>query len=167
MVDVWEPISLGRYRISSFDHHDHHIISGGLVASTFIHKAWDRALSSYEHRVNLYNLRVAEGIQPSTPYINFFSIDHQEMFLSFMNLGYLIITCLLYFFMVKREVCINVCMHVCAWLILSWMTTDIHDPLFDLSSILPESISTEACIDYLQSDQCPPLWLCQLRDPSL
>jgi hypothetical protein len=44
------------------------------------------------------------GLQPSTLGIDFFNMEVQERFLVGMNIGYLLITCALYFFMRRREV---------------------------------------------------------------
>lgn len=50
-----------------------------------------------------YNLRVEQGLQPSTPFINLYSTDTQELLLVFMNVGYLVIACALYLYMRKRS----------------------------------------------------------------
>lgn len=44
------------------------------------------------------------GQQPSTVGVDLFSMETQEKFLVWMNLGYLVITCALYLFMRRREV---------------------------------------------------------------
>lgn len=73
-------------------------IIGGLVSEAF-----GRAVQSYTSSLEYYNLRVNNGYQPYSPYINFFNIDKQNSFICVMNLLYILITMLLFFYMRKRK----------------------------------------------------------------
>lgn len=62
-----------------------------------------RALKSYQQTMSNYNARVAAQTQPSTPFINLFSINHQIVLLTVTNTLYLFITLILYNFMKSRS----------------------------------------------------------------
>jgi hypothetical protein len=72
-------------------------VIGGLAS-----EAWGRCLASYSRAMESYQVRVRDGLQPSTPLINLFDVKHQHAVLVVTNLMYLLITMFLFMVMKKR-----------------------------------------------------------------
>ncbi len=53
--------------------------------------------------MELYNVRVRDGLQPSTPFLNLFNVSTQNNFLCLANSLYLVVTMCLFFYMKKRS----------------------------------------------------------------
>lgn len=66
--------------------------------------AYRRAVESFEASVAAYEQRVQNGTQPHTPWVDLFSMDVQEKVLVGMNVGYLLLACVLSLLMRRREV---------------------------------------------------------------
>jgi hypothetical protein len=73
-------------------------VLGGLFS-----EAWARSVTSYARSMDYYNARRRDGLQPSTPFIDIFDINHQHVILIFGNGLYLMITMAFFLFMKRRE----------------------------------------------------------------
>lgn len=63
---------------------------------------YSRVIGSYSASLELYNSRVLNGLQPSTPYFDVFNVGQQNDFLCYANAIYLAVTIALFLFM-KRN----------------------------------------------------------------
>lgn len=72
-------------------------VLGGLIS-----EAWARSRISYTRSMDQYRIRVENGLQPQTPYINFFDVKQQNALLVVANVTYLTVAMILLVMMKKR-----------------------------------------------------------------
>ncbi len=74
------------------------LVLGGLAS-----EAYARSIDSYSRSLELYNVRVGNGLQPHTPYFDVFSVEQQNNFLCYANALYLAVTIFLFVYMKRRS----------------------------------------------------------------
>ena len=72
-------------------------VLGGLVS-----EAWARSVGSYGRSIEMYKLRVADGTQPSFPFINVFDVKTNNVLIWTMNFIYIVVTAVIFLYMKRR-----------------------------------------------------------------
>lgn len=78
-------------------------MSSNVVLKGLASEAWARSTASYMRSTEFYHIRIRDGNQPKTPYINLFDINHQKVLMTVFNLIYVVVSFSLLLYMKTRK----------------------------------------------------------------